>query len=82
MLACAMCGREIKECCDIYEEAEDTTTGETVYLCGDCAAKVEAWAGLADYKPEDELLREFWEGQEKAEFCDRHECRAQKEGEE
>ena len=55
MLTCAMCGRVIKECCDIYEEAEDTTTGKTVYLCGECAAQLEA------------------------EFCDRHECRPQKE---
>lgn len=82
MLRCAMCGKVLKECCDIYEEAEDTTTGETVYLCGDCAAQVEAWAGLADYKPEDQQLREFWERQEKTEFCDRHECREQKEEEE
>lgn len=59
MLACAMCGKVLKECCDIYEEAEDTTTGETVYLCGECAAKVEAWEGLADYKSEAEQLREF-----------------------
>lgn len=52
MLTCAMCGRVIKECCDIYEEAEDTTTGE-----------VEAWAGLSDYKSEAEQLREFKERQ-------------------
>ena len=63
MLTCAMCGRVLKECCDIYVEAEDTETGKDVVLCGDCAAKVEAWAGLADYKPEDQLLKEFWERQ-------------------
>lgn len=36
MLTCAMCGKALKECCDIYVEAEDTQTGETVYLCGEC----------------------------------------------
>lgn len=65
MLRCAMCDREIKECCDIYEEAEDTATGKDVVLCGDFAAQVEAWAGLSDYKPEDQQLKEFWEKQEK-----------------
>lgn len=63
MLTCAMCGRVLKECCGLYYEVTDMQTGEDVVLCGDCAAKVEAWAGLADYKPEDELLKEFWEGQ-------------------
>lgn len=54
MLSCAMCGRVLKECCDLFYEAEDTATGKDVVLCGDCAAKVEAWAGLSDYKPEDQ----------------------------
>ena len=36
MLSCAMCGRELKECCDLYYETEDTQTGKTVYLCGEC----------------------------------------------
>lgn len=44
MLSCAVCGKALQECCDLYYEAEDTTTGETVYLCGECAEKVEAEA--------------------------------------
>ena len=36
MLTCAMCGKPLKECCDIYVEAEDTATGKDVVLCGEC----------------------------------------------
>ena len=42
MLRCAMCDKPIRECCDIYFEAQDATTGEDVVLCGDCAAQLEA----------------------------------------
>lgn len=41
MLTCAMCGRVLKECCDLYYEVTDMQTGEDVVLCGDCAAKLE-----------------------------------------
>lgn len=42
MLRCAGCDRPIRECCDIYVVAMDTTTGEEAVLCGECAAALEA----------------------------------------
>ena len=42
MLACAMCGKVLKECCDLYYEVEEMETGARAYVCGDCAAKLEA----------------------------------------
>ena len=62
MLTCAICGKVLKECCDLFYEAEDEQ-GRDCVLCGDCAAKVEAWEGLADYKSEEQQLREFKERQ-------------------
>lgn len=41
MLHCALCDKPIRECCDIYVTATDTTTGEEAVLCGDCAAALE-----------------------------------------
>ena len=41
MLTCAMCGRVLKECCDLFYEATDEQ-GRDCVLCGDCAAEVEA----------------------------------------
>lgn len=38
----AMCGKVLKECCDLYYEVEEMETGARAYVCGDCAAKVEA----------------------------------------
>ncbi len=36
MLVCAMCGKALKECCDLFHEAI-TPDGETVVVCNDCA---------------------------------------------
>jgi hypothetical protein len=36
MLVCAICGKVIKECCDLYHEAV-TSDGDTVVVCNDCA---------------------------------------------
>lgn len=44
MLVCANCGKVLKECCDIFVECENKTTGEDCVVCGDCAADL----GLAD----------------------------------
>lgn len=38
MLVCALCGKVLKECCDIFYEAEDEN-GNSVVVCGDCAAE-------------------------------------------
>lgn len=35
MLACVMCGKPLKECCDLFYEAV-TEDGEDVVVCGDC----------------------------------------------
>lgn len=35
MLVCAMCGKVLKECCDLFYEAV-TEDGEEVAVCGDC----------------------------------------------
>lgn len=39
MLACAMCGKPIRECCDIFYEAETEEGEEVVVVCGDCVAE-------------------------------------------
>lgn len=44
MLSCANCGKAIKECCDIFYEAEDENGNDCV-LCGEC---VEALGLEAD----------------------------------
>jgi hypothetical protein len=36
MLSCALCGRALRECCDLFHEAV-TEDGETVIVCNDCA---------------------------------------------
>ena len=36
MLVCAICGKALKECCDLFHEAI-TPDGETVVVCNDCA---------------------------------------------
>ena len=41
MLVCAVCGKVLKECCDIFVEAEDESGNECV-VCGECAAEMEA----------------------------------------
>ena len=41
MLTCAICGRPLRECCDIYYEATDEQ-GRDCVLCGDCADELDA----------------------------------------
>lgn len=36
MLVCAICGRTLKECCDLFHEAV-TPDGENVIVCNECA---------------------------------------------
>ena len=36
MLVCAICGKALKECCDLFHEAV-TPDGDTVVVCNDCA---------------------------------------------
>lgn len=36
MISCAICGRPLQECCDIYVEAIDRWTGADVVICGSC----------------------------------------------
>ncbi len=35
MLSCAVCGRALRECCDLFHEAV-TEDGEAVIVCQDC----------------------------------------------
>ncbi len=36
MLSCVMCGRALRECCDLFHEAV-TEEGEIVIVCNECA---------------------------------------------
>ncbi len=36
MLSCFMCGRALRECCDLFHEAV-TEEGEIVIVCNECA---------------------------------------------
>lgn len=36
MLTCVLCGRALRECCDLFHEAVDED-GKTVVVCGECA---------------------------------------------
>lgn len=38
MISCAMCGKPLKECCDLFYEAV-TEDGEEVVVCADCVAE-------------------------------------------
>lgn len=38
MLSCAMCGKPLKECCDLFYEATDEE-GNDVVVCGDCVVE-------------------------------------------
>lgn len=38
MLTCAMCGKPLKECCDLFYEAV-TEDGEDVVVCADCVTE-------------------------------------------
>lgn len=40
MTTCAMCGRVIKECCDVYYPVIDERTGKDAVLCLDCWASI------------------------------------------
>ncbi len=48
MLCCTICGRVLKECCDLFHEAI-TEDGETVVVCNDCAIENDL-----DFEPETE----------------------------
>lgn len=52
MLTCAMCGKPMQECCDIFYEAEDEA-GNSVVICGDCASLM-AFIDSAEYAADDE----------------------------
>ena len=43
MLTCAICGKPMQECCDIYHVAKNKQGRECV-ICGDCAEELEAYA--------------------------------------
>lgn len=43
MLTCAMCGKPMRECCDIYHVAKNKQGRECI-ICGDCAEELEAYA--------------------------------------
>ncbi|MEG1836931.1 MAG: hypothetical protein RRZ70_02920 [Synergistaceae bacterium] len=36
MLSCYICGKVLKECCDLFHEAV-TEDGESVIVCNECA---------------------------------------------
>lgn len=36
MLRCVLCGKALRECCDLFHEAV-TEDGESVVVCNDCA---------------------------------------------
>lgn len=38
MLVCVLCGKVLKECCDIFHEVVDEEGNEYV-VCGECALK-------------------------------------------
>lgn len=40
MLTCALCGKVLKECCDLFETAV-TEDGKEVVVCGDCIIEHE-----------------------------------------
>lgn len=40
MLSCAMCGKPLKECCDLFYEAI-TADGEEVVICNECVTEHE-----------------------------------------
>lgn len=56
MLVCAMCGKVLRECCDLFYEATDEDGKECV-LCGECAEKPDV-AGAAPPRWT-EMVREF-----------------------
>ena len=43
MLTCAMCGRPLRKCCDLFYEAQNAK-GRKCVICGDCAEELEAYA--------------------------------------
>lgn len=43
MLTCAMCGKPMRDACDIYHVAKNKQGRECV-ICGDCAEELEAYA--------------------------------------
>ena len=47
MLSCAICGRVLKECCDLFHEAI-TEDGVSVTVCNDCAIE-----NNLEFEPED-----------------------------
>lgn len=49
MISCAMCGKPLKECCDLFYEAV-TEDGEEVVVCADCVAE----HGIETEEDEDE----------------------------
>ncbi|MDO5563484.1 MAG: hypothetical protein Q4F74_07730 [Synergistaceae bacterium] len=48
MLTCVMCGKALRECCDLFHEAV-TEDGKTVVVCNECAIE----HGL-EFEPEED----------------------------
>jgi len=48
MLTCAICGRALRECCDLFHEAVDEN-GNTVIVCNECAI-----ANNLQFEPDDD----------------------------